>query len=324
MWSNQYRNPDYSFLKPENDLHPYFRYTLWREVEQLAEGQKEKQHIPEGLKDSWLKLLGQLNGSELSIKKCQGWLMSYSQYAGDLAELLAVAVGDASDPYEALNIFCLVDDILHRVTEDSSKDRSIINSFELIMNRMFEKAYSLDDIDLSERLRTMISIWSKDKIFSPSRAEQMIQYLYGNLRDTLKKPESDTSLFPVGLIPELCREIRDLYPPYTPLDSGDIQKYGQPDPPDMDDYLKARIKSFYDIIDDYRPGMSYDQICTGVLLQTHRTQPHTPCVVPLNDGSYKGSRGSSAKGLGYEQFKGQDNTFIDFRNTRKYASYNKM
>ena len=326
VWSNQHDNPDYAFLKPENEFYPYFQSKLWEQFENL-EGGQNKEQLPEHLKDSWRKLLGQLNGSELSVKKCQGWFMSFSQYSLGFFEILSTEVCNASDSYQVMNLFSLLDDILNRILDDTTKGVSMIDSLDPQLNAMFEKSGTFRDVDLSERLKSMISSWSKKQIFSVARAEEMMQYLDGKLRNTLDGSENDSISFPAGLIPKLCRDIRDVYPPYTPLNSGDIPKDDQLDPPNMDEYLSARIESFYDLIHEYRPGMTYDKICPGLQTGNYKRQAQSQLshAVLGNDGSYRGSirAGTSAKGLGYDRSMGQDKTLDEFRIMRKHASYKK-
>ena len=312
MWSNQYNNPGYSFLNPESELHPYFRYKLWKQFENLG-GQNIEQ-LPEQLKESWLKLLGQLNGSELSVKKCQGWFTSFSQHSPALFQILAAEVKNSSDSYHVMNLFSLLDDILHRIHDDDRKGSHITSDLENQIKAMLEKAYSFRDIDLSERLKIMISTWSKQQILSPQITEEMVHYLTGMLGTTSSDPGNDVSWFPAGHLPGLCSDI-----PYTPLDSGDLPQQARHGPPDIDDYLDARIKLFYDVIHDYRPGMAYGKICP---YQKQQGQSHT--TLPAHDGSYVGARaraGSSAKGLGYDRSIGLDRAVNQFRNMRKYASY---
>lgn len=311
MWSNQSNNPEYAFLNLDSEFYPYYRHKLWEQFENLGGRQKNEQ-LPEQLKDSWLKLLGQLNGSELSVKKCQGWFTSFSQHSSGLFQMLASEVKNASDSYQVMNLFSLLDDILHRIHDDNGKDQHITSDLESQIKSMLQKAYGLQDIDLSERLKVMISTWSKQQIFSPQVAEEMMQYLSGILELTSTDTGNGVSWFPAGLLPGLCSEI-----PYTPLDSGDIPQHEQHGPTDIDDYLDARIKLFYDSLHDYRPGMTYDKICS---YQKHQGQAYT--TLPAHDGSYGAARaGSSAKGLGYDRSTGHDRAVNEFRNMRKYASY---
>lgn len=251
--------------------------------------------------------------------------MSFSQHSSGLSDVLATEVYNASDPDKVMNLFCVVDDILHRICNDTSKGAGIITSFEPRINAMLEKAYILRDIDLSERLKAMIYSWSKKEIFPLKSAEEMIQYLNGSLRTTMGS-EVDTSWFPVGLIPDICRGIQDTNAPYTPIDPEDISSLGQPDIPAMDEYLSGRINCFYDIIQDYKPGVTYDQISIGLSTQYpgRKAGNNVTSSTPIEDGSCTGVRERlSAKGLGYDRSIGQDKTNDDFRTMRKYALYTK-
>jgi hypothetical protein len=322
VWSNQYNNPEYAFLNPENDLYPFFRFKLWEQFENLGGCQNNKQlneQLPEHLEESWRKLLGQLNGSELSVKKCQGWFMSFSQHASGLFEILAAELQRASDAYTVMNLFSLLDDILHRIHNDTNKRDIMTNGLQNQIKSMLQKAFSLMDVDLSERLKNMISNWSKEQIFSPQIAEEMMQYLTGRLGSISSGTEKAALSFPAGLLPGLCSDI-----PYTPLDSGDIPPYDQHSSPDIDEYLDARIKSFYDTLHDYRPGMTCDKVFPEISYQKNRMkgEAHKSHNMPIYDGSYESGRaGSSAKGLGYDRATGVDRSVSDFRTMRKYSSY---
>lgn len=60
-----------------------------------------------------------------------------------------------------------------------------------------------------------------------------------------KKPAFDPFSFPPGLIPHLVEEKLKTDPPYSPLSPLDIEQSPVPPLPNEDDYLKARLDTFY-------------------------------------------------------------------------------
>lgn len=132
----------------------------------------------------------------------------------------------------------------------------------------------------------------------------------------------DPTSVPVGDMPELIKESLSIYPPYTPLDPEGIKAI-QPNLPEVDEYLQAKMTAFYADLDSYKPGMSYSDICEGFSM-TSNCIAEAPMrgMAPTDDGSFKGGRaGPSSTGLGYGN--PHDGTLDDFRQMKKYATYNK-
>lgn len=320
---NQSNNPEYSFAFPGDPAYPYFLYSLWKEVKEEAKPPpppppRRVEALSEGSKENWARLLSQLNGSELSIKKCQGWFMSFAQYACELCSILVQEVVASHDANHTVNLIHLIDDILQRLVDSPCSEtvrKDVVGAFGAEIPRLVEM--SMEGFDESQRkqLLGIVKYWDTKQIFAS-----------GVLRPLLSHLGRDPHYFdplsvPASLIPQMCRESLEVYPPYSPLDPEDVKAHNLPSSPTIDEYLEARIKSFYDIVGEYRPGLSVDDLHVGIpKLPTFQRTPQ-PMYVPTDDGSYQGGRAGNAKGLGYGKQEGLDGGLDMYRRMSKYSSY---
>lgn len=320
--TNQSNNPEYSFVFPGDPANPYFLYSLWQELKELEQEAKPVpvEALSEGSKGNWMRLLSQLNGSELSIKKCQGWFMSFAQHACELCSILVQEAIASQDSGHTVNLIHLIDDILQRLVDSSCSDvmrKDVVGAFSAEIPRL--KEMRLQDLDESQRkqLLGIVKSWDGKHIFSSGVLKPLLSHLE-------RDPHYFDSLsIPASLIPQMCRESLEVYPPYSPLDPEDVKTHQIPSSTTIDEYLEARMKSFYDIVGEYRPGLSVDDLHVGIPKQSllQRTPQPTYHSVPTDDGSYQGGRAGNAKGLGYGKQEGSDGAFDMYRRMSKYSSY---
>eukprot|EP00889_Picochlorum_renovo_P004983 jgi/Picre1/32013/NNA_007361.t1 len=323
---NQSNNLEYSFAFQGDPAYPFFLYSLWQEVkEEEAKPPpppppppRRMEALSESSKENWMRLLSQLNGSELSIKKCQGWFMSFAQYASELCSILVQEAIASHDADHTVNLIHLIDDILQRLMDSSCSEmvrKDVVGAFGAEIPRLVEM--SMDGLDESQRkqLLGIVQSWDTKQIFDPDVLKTLLSYLE-------RDPHYFDSLsVPASLIPQMCRESLEVYPPYSPLDPEDVKTHNITSSSTIDEYLEARIKSFYDVVGEYRPGLSVDDLHVGIpKLPTFQRTPQ-PSYVPTDDGSYQGGRAGNAKGLGYGKQEGSDGAFDMYRRRSKYSSY---